>query len=66
MLIKIYLFYFQKIPNISFLFFCFLNNVFQKFQTFSYCVGGQHCSSTLGIEGDITKSSRTFLIGKSV
>ena len=35
---------------------------YQKLTTSSYCVAGRHYSGTVGIELDITKSGRKFLV----
>ena len=37
---------------------------FQKFETNSYCVGGEHYSRTIIIKGDVTPNSRKILIDK--
>ena len=44
---------------------------FQKFKTFSYCVGGRHQSATKNIVGEITNNKKTgkdvkLLVGKCV
>ena len=36
---------------------------FQKFKTYSYCVGGRHRSATVKIYGDITPKGSKILIG---
>ena len=36
---------------------------FQKFKSFSYCVGGRHHSATKNIYGDITSKRSKVLIG---
>ena len=34
---------------------------YQKFQTNSYCVGRRHCSGTVRIESDITKTKLVYV-----